>query len=590
MNIGSLLLAVAVMLFATALAVGVANRLKLGSIVALLTVGMALGPHSPKPLLTTHVDEMQAVGEIGVMLLLFAVGLDIKPSRLWSMRRLVLGLGSAQYALTAAAILAFFVAIAGFAGVEWQSALVLSLGLAMSSAAVPLPILQDRGETASAHGRAVIAIDIFQGSMAIPVLALIPILGAGSGAAGYAADIRKILAVLAAIAGVYILGRYLLPRALTLTARNLGPKGFPMIVLAAVFFAGWWMDTAGISMALGAFMIGVLLSTSVYAEQVKAAVAPARQWLLALFFIAIGMAIDLKEVADFRAELALYVPALLFIKFVVLFALARLFRLRWHSAFLLGLLMMPFDEIVYVILASASANGLLSGRDYAVGLIVISFSFIVSPVLINLGYRLTGRLSGGRTGVTPAQMNGPMENAVVVAGYGYVGRAICFMLQRANVPYRAFDTDPLHLAWAQTSRHNVYYGDITDSVMMSSVGIAHASLVIVTTNSPEATRRIIGNLQHFYPDVPVMTAVQYLAQRDELRKMGANHVVALAPEGVLTFGRSVLDSLGIAAAEIERIVSSLQSKDYSALRGANDAEVEVSNSNATNALRRETVR
>ena len=590
MNIGSLLLAVAVMLFATALAVGVANRLKLGSIVALLTVGMALGPHSPKPLLTTHVDEMQAVGEIGVMLLLFAVGLDIKPSRLWSMRRLVLGLGSAQYALTAAAILAFFVAIAGFAGVEWQSALVLSLGLAMSSAAVPLPILQDRGETASAHGRAVIAIDIFQGSMAIPVLAFIPILGVGSGAAGYAADIRKILAVLAAIAGVYILGRCLLPRALTLTARNLGPKGFPMIVLAAVFFAGWWMDTAGISMALGAFMIGVLLSTSVYAEQVKAAVAPARQWLLALFFIAIGMAIDLKEVADFRAELALYVPALLFIKFVVLFGLARLFRLGWHSAFLLGLLMMPFDEIVYVILASASANGLLSGRDYAVGLIVISFSFIVSPVLINLGYRLTGRLSGGRTGVTPAQMNGPMENAVVVAGYGYVGRAICFMLQRANVPYRAFDTDPLHLAWGQTSRHNVYYGDITDSVMMSSVGIAHASLVIVTTNSPEATRRIIGNLQHFYPHVPVMTAVQYLAQRDELRKMGANRVVALAPEGVLTFGRSVLDSLGIAAAEIERIVSSLQSKDYSALRGANDAEVEVSNSNTTNALRRETVR
>src|SRR6516225_3859751 len=314
MDISHLMFAVAVMLFATAIAVGVAKKLQLGSIVALLVVGMALGPHSPMPLLTGHVDEMQAIGEIGVTLLMFAVGLDLQPTQVWSMRRLVFGLGSAQYALTTAALLAFIAVSYGIARVQWESALVVSLGLAMSSSAIPLPMLQERGEGATTHGRAVVAIDILQGLLVVPVLALIPFLAPGSAASGGSPDLKKTLEVLAALVGVFALGRLVLPRVLALTARGLGPRGFVPIVLAGVFFAGWWMEAVGISMALGAFMIGVLLSTSVYAEQVKAAVTPAKQLLLAIFFIAIGMAIDLRELAEVKTGLILYLPALLAIK------------------------------------------------------------------------------------------------------------------------------------------------------------------------------------------------------------------------------------------------------------------------------------
>ena len=572
MNASELLFAAAVMMAATAFAVGVAKKLNLGSIVALLAVGMALGPHSPMPLLKAGVHEMQTVGEIGVTLLLFAIGLGIQPSRLWSMRRLVFGLGAAQYLLTTAAILVFLITVAGAAGVRWQSALVVSLGLAMSSAAIYFPILLERGETATVHGQAVVAIDIFQSFMVIPVLALIPLLSAGSAHGGEMPDRQTVLQVVAALAGVFVLGRFILPRALALTARSLGPSGFSVTVLAAVFFAGWWMEMVGISMALGAFMIGVLLSTSSYAQQIEAAAAPARRMLLALFFIAIGMAIDLKELVELKFDLLLYLPALLLIKWAIVFPLALRFRLGLRSAILVALLIMPFDEIAYVILASAGANGLITSREQTVGLSVLSLSFVVSPLLINLGYRLTDRLKRmGAPSVQPATM-AITENALVVAGYGPVGRAICIVLERAHIPYSAFTLDLACLAEGQRMNHNVHYGDLADPTLMSAVAIARARMVIVTSGDYDSTKRLLGNLRHFYPEVPVMTAVRYLAQRDELRQMGFADVVALAPEGALSFGRSILDRLGIAARQGEAIIGSLKSDDYADLRGVGEGE------------------
>jgi voltage-gated potassium channel Kch len=257
----------------------------------------------------------------------------------------------------------------------------------------------------------------------------------------------------------------------------------------------------------------------------------------------------------------------LLIKFVVLFPLARFFGLGLRAAVLTGLLMMPFDEIAYVILASANANGLLRPRDYTVGLTVISLSFVLSPVLINLGYKLAGRLRGRRVGVP----HGPkLTEDVVVAGYGYVGRAICALLERARVPYTAFELDTKYLADAEKTKHNVRYGDLTDPELMEAVAISRARLVVVAMSTYGSTRKMIGNLGHFYPHVPVMTAVQYLAQRDELRQMGATHVVALAPEGTLSFGRSVLECVGIPVDQSDAMVNALKSRDYAALRGVGD--------------------
>jgi glutathione-regulated potassium-efflux system protein KefB len=569
MDISHLMFATAVMMLATAFAVGVAKKLELGSIVALLVVGIALGPHSPKPLFSGHVGELQAIGEIGVMLLLFAMGLELQPTKLWSMRRLVLGLGVAQYAVTSLGILIFFTAVFGLSSVQWRSALVASLGLAMSSAAIPFPILQERGENSTPQGRGAIAIDIFQGFMLIPVLALIPLLEGGTQGA-HGIDPIKSLEVVAAVAGVYLLGGYVLPWALSLTARRLGPGGFVMIALGGVFFAGWWMDAVGIDMALGAFMTGVLLSTTEFADQIKASVSNAKRLLLGLFFIAIGMAIDLKEVLELKWDLLLYLPSLLAIKFTVLFVLARLFGFGLRPAVLTGLLMMPFDEIGYVIFASANAASLLTPRDYTIGITVITLSFLVSPLLINLGYRLTERLDGGSVDKAPPM---PITDAsVVIAGYGPVGRVICGMLERARIPYTAFDADMDNLARAKRLRHNVRYGDLTDAEMLGAISITRARLVIVTMIQPGTTKELLGNLRRFYPGVRATIAVQYLAHRDELRRLGETDVVALAPEGTLSFGHSVLERLGVASADTEAIIGSLKAKDYAALRVAGDVE------------------
>src|ERR1700693_4375548 len=234
MTTDQLLFGAALLMAVTAAAIGIAKRLNLGSISALLLVGMVLGPHSSVPLLAGHVGDLQSVGEIGVMLLLFLVGLDTQPGRLWSMRRLVLGFGSVEYLAASAVIAGFLRAVSH---INWQSAIVVGLGLAMSSSAVPLPILQARNESASAHGRATIAADIFQSLMVIPVLALIPLLGIAAAPSEQVSGAHHGVRVLAALAGVAVLGRVLLPYALRIMARNIGSGAFTLTVLAGVFAA-----------------------------------------------------------------------------------------------------------------------------------------------------------------------------------------------------------------------------------------------------------------------------------------------------------------------------------------------------------------
>jgi glutathione-regulated potassium-efflux system protein KefB len=562
MNIQQLLLAVAVMLLATAVALGVAKKLNLGSIVALLVVGMALGPHSPRPLFTGHIAELQAIGEIGVMLLLFVVGLSIKPGRLWSMRRLVVGLGASQYLLTAAAIAALLI---GMSAVQWQAALVVGLALAMSSTAMPLQFLRERGGSPGPEGEAVIAVDIFQSLAVIPVLALLPVLAARHTHPDLVSTLDKAIAVCAVLAAVYVTGRFVLPRALMLTARNLGSGAFALVVLAGVFGAAWLVEQVGISMALGTFMIGVLLSTSPFAEQVKGAATPAKQVLLALFFISIGMAIDIKELAALGPSLLLYLPLLLLVKLGIVLLLAIIFRLGVHAAFLSGLLLMPFDEIGYVIFASANTHGLLSDRAHALGLAAISLSFIVSPLLINLGYRLAQRLEHRRLEEAPDR---PADGQVVVAGYSPAALALCVMLERAQVPYVCYETDVSRLREAVGTMHNVHYGDIADPSMMEAVALARARLVVAAAGEYVRVKRLIGNLRQFYREVPVMAAVRYLAEQEELRQLGTENVAALAPESALTFGQSVLVALGVTADQATAIVGALKADDYAELRRA----------------------
>jgi glutathione-regulated potassium-efflux system ancillary protein KefC len=553
------------MITATVVAGSVAKQLNLGSIVALLIVGMALGPHSPRPLLTGHIEELQTVGEIGVILLIFLVGLETQPGKLSSMRRLFYGLGTTQYVLTALAIAGLLIAVAHL---HWQSALIMALGLAMSSDAIAIASLEEHAETASPQSRAVMAVVIYQCFMTIPVLAVIPLLAAGPMQGAPVPRVFETLEVCVAITTVYLFSRYALPKILATAARKYGIQAFTLIVIAAILAAAWVMDTVGLSNALGAFMVGMILSASVFAYQIKALVSSIKGLLLSVFFIAIGMSINLKEVIGIGGELLYYLPALLLLKVAVVIALGLFFRLGFRASVLAGLLLAPFDEIAYVIFSSAHRSGLLTERAYAMALTGISFSFIVSPVLINLGYQLVDRFKTETKPDLPLKaLSKSIHDHVVVVGYSYVGRVICMMLERANIPYIAFERRLDRIAEAKKEKRKVYFGDITSPGMMNALAISRARAVIVTTRDYSAAKQLISTVLHFHPNLKVMTAVPYLFQRDELREMGAAQVVALMPEGMLSFGKSVLGELGIRPDSIEPIVNSLRAADYASIRG-----------------------
>jgi len=411
------------------------------------------------------------------------------------------------------------------------------------------------------------AVVIYQCFMAIPVLVVIPLLTASPVQDAPGPTVLKALEVCAAIATVYLFTRYVLPKILATAARKYGIEAFTSIIVATIFAAAWLMDTVGLSNALGAFMVGMILSASTFAYQIKASVSSIKGLLLSLFFIAIGMSINLEEVIGIGGQLLYYLPALFLIKVAVVIALGLGFRLGLRASILAGLLLAPFDEIAYVIFSSAHRSGLLTERSYAMGLTGISFSFVLSPVVINLGYKLVDRFKTETKPDLPLKaLSESIHDHVVVVGYSYVGRAICIMLEQANIPFIAFELRLDRIAEAKKEKRKVYYGDVTDPAMMDALAISRARAVIVTTRDYSAVKRLTSNLNHFYPGVKVMTAVPYLFQRDELRELGAAQVVALMPEGTLSFGRSVLGELGIKPDSIEPIMNSLRAADYASIR------------------------
>jgi glutathione-regulated potassium-efflux system protein KefB len=569
MNTDQVLLAVAILITAVIVVGSVARKLKVGSIAALIVVGIALGPHSPWPLLTSHVNDLQTLGEIGVILLLFLVGLDTQPKKLSSMRGLVFGFGTAQYVLTTIFIAGLFIVVYL---VEWRPALIVALGLAMSSDAVALSSLDEHADNVGPLARVVTAVMIYQGFITVPVLALIPLLASGSTRGASAPTALVALEIGAAIAAVYLFVRYALPKALTLAARRQGTEAFSLVVVAAIFGSAWVMDEVGLSSALGAFMTGMVLSTSVFADQIRASISRIKGPLLGLFFIAIGMSINLHEVIGTGAPLLHYLPALFLTKIALLIVLALGFRLGLRTSILAGLLLAPFDEIAFVMFSSAKNSGLLTEREYTLGLMGISFSFVVSPLLINLGYKLVDRLTAEQKPNVPFKETADaIHDHVVVVGYSHVGRVICSILENAHVSYIAFELKLDRLEEARRFRHRVHYGDVSDPAMMGAVAISRARAVIVTTRDYDAIKRLTDTLLSFYPNVKVMAAVPYLFQRDELRKKGVAKAMALAPEGTLSFGRSVLGELGIDTGDIETIISSLRANDYASIRDVADA-------------------
>ncbi|MGD8696947.1 MAG: cation:proton antiporter, partial [Gammaproteobacteria bacterium] len=367
MDIQSILLVTIVFLAATAACVILFQRLGFGAILGFIVAGIIIGPHTPGPVPIHAVEELQSVAELGVVLFMFTVGLEMQPRKVWAMGRLIFGLGSAQMLVTAAGLAAYMIF---FVGSAWQTATIVGLAFAMSSTAIVMATLGERGELATEHGRTAFAVLMAQDLWIVPVMALIPILAHTSGPAGAVPIWEKTALVLGVLAGIVVGGRYLLPAVLAYCARRRQMDAFLLVVFLAVTAAAWSVDQVGISMTLGVFLLGMMLSASDFRYQLMATVGPFKQILMGLFFIAVGMSIDVPAILDDWRALIIHVPVVLFLKGLILIGLLLAFRVSRAAAVQTGFCLSQVGEFAFVLLGVATVTGLLSENGHTLAMLV----------------------------------------------------------------------------------------------------------------------------------------------------------------------------------------------------------------------------
>ena len=369
------------LLVVASIAVALFRHFGLGTILGLLVTGIIVGPHTPGPFVTQEVDSVRQFTEIGVVMLLFLIGLEMKPSRLWSLRHMLFGLGSLQIILSTLGIAVYF----RISNESWTTALLLGASFALSSTAIVMQMLRDRGEVASAHGQTAFAVLLMQDLAVVPLLAAIPLFAdADNLPFGQPLWERMGLAV-AMVSMVVVAGRYLVPRALDHLARRNQREAFFLTALAAMFMAALAMDRAGMSMALGAFLMGMLLSTSRYSLQIEATMEPHKGLLMSLFFVAVGMSVDVPALARNPFEFSLNVVAIVSIKIAILFGLCLAFGTGRKTAIRVAFLLSQGGEFGFVMFGAGKALGLVDEKTFVTAIAVISSSMLLTPILVKLG-------------------------------------------------------------------------------------------------------------------------------------------------------------------------------------------------------------
>ncbi|HEY9163157.1 MAG TPA: cation:proton antiporter, partial [Magnetovibrio sp.] len=428
MHIDSFIVSALLILLAASVAVALFRHLGLGSVLGLLVAGIAVGPYSPGPYATTHVEDVRHFAELGVVLLLFVIGLEMNPKRLWSMRREVFGLGSLQIVVSGIVIAGYFSLYQS----SWKVALLIGMTFALSSTAFVMQLLQERGEIATKHGVTAFSILLMQDMAIVPLLAMVPIMSTVGALSAEVPLWEQFAIVIGMFALVFAFGRYVLPFALNHLARQGNQDGFLLAILMAVFLAAWAMHQAGISMALGAFMMGMLLSGSRYRLQIQAHIEPYKGLLMSMFFVAVGMSIDLQALAAQPLLFAQHTAAIVAIKLAVLFALALAFGISRPLSTKVAFYLAQGGEFGFVLFGSALALQVIDDATFVLTIGIISVTMLATPPLVRVGNALAARLERKRDANSalryPESQTSDDQRLVILGGYGRVGHAVAAIL------------------------------------------------------------------------------------------------------------------------------------------------------------------
>ena len=502
----------------------------LGVVPGFLVAGILVGPSGLA--LIDSFNEIRQLAELGVVLLLFVIGIELKPARLWLMRRLVFGLGALQVAVTGALITAgVYLAM----DLPFRAAVVIGPALALSSTAFVLQLLAERKLLHSEYGRASLSVLLLQDLAVVPLLSLVPLLAMPELTIG--TDIAIALAeTLAILVAVIVGGRYLLQPIMHRIAHTRSRETFTAFTVLLVLGSALLTEHLGLSMAMGAFIAGLLIADSPFRHEVIAEIEPFRGLLLGLFFMSMGMALDVGVfIADPFLSLGLLL-ALLAVKFAVLWPLALIFGVGRRTGGAVALLLAQSGEFGLVLFAYAFQSNLLAAGVYQQLLVIIVLSMLVTPLLANVAHRLAARRV--RTG--DARHEPPAKAPVVLAGFGRVGRRIGRILESAGVPYVAIDLDSSLVLRERQNGHAVFYGDGRRPDVLRSAGVADAQLVIVTLDDFEAAETVVSALHGEYPDVAILARGQSARQCRRMLDLGAEFAVAENLEASLDLAREVL--------------------------------------------------
>ncbi|MFZ4807531.1 MAG: cation:proton antiporter [Hyphomicrobiaceae bacterium] len=541
-----------VVLGTAGIVVPIVQRLGISPVLGYLAAGALLGPlglgsfiaQAPFLYWLTVVDakNVSGIADLGVVFLLFLVGLELSFERLMAMRRLVFGLGGLQILVSTAAI----ASIAALAGQTAAVAIMLGALLALSSTAVVLQILSEQGRMMSSTGRASFAVLLAQDLAVIPILMFVSILGANTGATIAASIGTALLQALAALAIIAVVGRIVLRPLLRLVAATRSNDLFIAVILFVIVATGVIAALAGLSMALGAFVAGLLLSETEYRKAIEATIEPFKGLLLGLFFFTIGMSIDAREVIREPVLLLGSVVGLVLLKALILVAVARLYRLNWPVAVEIGLLLGPGGEFAFVGIGLALALGLVPPPVASFTLAVTSLGMALIPLNAIVARRLAPLLQAPKA-VEPELLLQPAQQQrhAIVIGYGRVGKLVCSLLREHGVPFTAVDNDPNAVARDRRAGHAVYFGDATQPAFLDACGIKDAAGVIVTLNRASIVDEVVGEVRHLRPDVLIVARARDGVHAQHLYGIGVTDAVPETIEASLQLSEAALVGLGV---------------------------------------------
>ena len=537
---------------AAVLAVPIAKALGLGAIIGYLTAGIAIGPWGLA--LVSNVQDILHFAEFGVVLMLFLVGLELQPSRLWSLRRPIFGLGSAQVLGCAAALFA----LGWLAGLPWRISLVGALGLALSSTAIALQSLSERNLLRTSSGQAAFSILLFQDVAAIPILALLPLLGAAAvgqgaelGASELAVEALKIVGVIGAIV---LGGRLLLRPLLRWIAKSKTPEIFTAAALLLVVGIAYLMVLVGLSMALGAFLAGVLLADSEYRRELEADIEPFKGLLLGLFFIAVGMSIDFGVLMRAPWQMAALVLGFLAVKAVVIYGLARAAQIPYQERPVFTLLLAQGGEFAFVVFQAAAGARVLKAETASLLIGAVALSMLLSPLLLVLLDRLLlRRFATLKQPPAAAEISEPQEAPVLIAGFGRYGQIVARVMLAQGVPATVLDHSVEILEVARTFGYRVFYGDATRLDLLRMAGAGQARVLVVAVDDPEQSLKIVALAHKHFPQLAVVARARDLTHWNALRDLGVTNVQRELFESSLLSARSVLELMGLPPAEAQDI-------------------------------------